>query len=238
MTMPTPDHMDVGAYVLGILDPPEQAAFQKHFANCARCRAEYRELADLPRLLEQIKPEIEPAPSMQALDGALAEIAASRRGRRRNMWLAAAAAGVLLVGLPFAVLQQAEDGSDTSTEAGGQPTTTRTHQEPSTGELTAVAGARTLTGTDRDTGATAILTVDGDSEATTVDLQLFAVSGPASGKLVAIDHRGNRTEVTPWKMGIDQPSAKERGTVDVPLLDIAAFELVQSNGPVKIRIVA
>ena len=36
--MPTPDHIDVGAYVLGILDPPEQEAFAKHFANCARCR--------------------------------------------------------------------------------------------------------------------------------------------------------------------------------------------------------
>lgn len=234
--MPTPDHMDVGAYVLGILDPPEQAAFQKHFANCAHCRAEYRELADLPRLLEQIKPEIEPAPSMQALDGALAEIAASRKGRRRNLWLAAAAAGVLLVSLPIAVLQQAEDGSAPSNEAGGQQTTTRTHQEPSTAELTAVAGARTLTGTDRDTGATAILTVDGDSEATTVDLQLFAVSGPASGKLVAIARDGSRTEVTPWKMGVDQPSAKERGTVDVPILEITSFELLQSNGPVKIRI--
>jgi hypothetical protein len=227
--------MDVGAYVLGILDPPEQAAFQKHFANCARCRAEYRELADLPRLLEQIKPEIEPAPSMQALDGALAEIAASRKGRRRNLWLAAAAAGVLLVSLPIAVLQQADDGSGPSTEAGGQ-TTTKTHQEPTTGDLTAVAGARTLTGTDRDTGATAILTVDGDSEATTVDLQLFAVSGPASGKLVAIARDGSRTEVTPWKMGVDQPSAKERGTVDVPILEITSFELMQSNGPVKIRI--
>jgi hypothetical protein len=238
MTMPTPDHMDVGAYVLGILDPPEQVAFQKHFANCARCRAEYRELADLPRLLEQIKPEIEPAPSTQALDGALREIAATRRGRRRNLWLAAAAAGVLLVSLPIAVLQQAEDGgSGSSNEAGGQAqTTTRTHEEPTSAELTAVAGARTLTGTDRDTGATAILTVDGDSKATTVDLQLFAVSGPAKGKLVAITHDGSRTEVTPWRMGVDQPSAKERGVVDVPIRDIASFELVQTNGPVKIDI--
>jgi hypothetical protein len=37
-------------------------------------------------------------------------------------------------------------------------------------------------------------------------------------------------------MGVDQPSAKERGVVDVPILDIASFELVQTNGPVKIDI--
>jgi hypothetical protein len=37
-------------------------------------------------------------------------------------------------------------------------------------------------------------------------------------------------------MGVDQPSAKERGTVDLPILEIASFELLQTNGPVKIDI--
>jgi hypothetical protein len=232
--MPTPDHIDVGAYVLGILDPPEQAAFAKHFSTCARCRAEYRELADLPRLLDQIKPEIEPAPSIQALDGALAEIAASRRGRRRNLWLAAAAAGVLVVSLPIVVWRSTGDhGSTTPPQA--DSTITRSHS-PSTAGSTAVAGARTLTGTDRGTGATAILTVDGDSSSTTVDLQLFAVPGPAKGELVVVTRTGHREPVTPWEMGVDEPSAKERGTVDIPILEIVGFELRQSGGPVKIDI--
>jgi hypothetical protein len=233
--MPTPDHIDVGAYVLGILDPPEQAAFAEHFANCARCRAEYRELADLPRLLDQIKPDVEPAPSIQALDGALAEIAASRKGRRRNLWLAAAAAGVLVVSLPIVVWRSTGDNGTPAPQAGS--TVTRTH-DPSTAESTAVAGARTLTGTDRATGATAILTVDGDSSSTTVDLQLFAVPGPAQGELIVVTRTGHREQVTPWEMGVDEPSAKERGTVDIPILEIVGFELRQKNGPVKIDIQA
>jgi putative zinc finger protein len=232
--MPTPDHIDVGAYVLGILDPPEQEAFAKHFANCARCRAEYRELADLPRLLEQIKPEIEPAPSTSALDGALAEIAATRKGRRRNLWLAAAAAGVLVVSLPIAVWQSTGD-SGPAPQAKAPITT---EHNPSTTETTAVAGARTLTGTDRGTSATAILTVDGDAKSTTVDLQLFAVPGPARGELTAVTRTGHREVVTPWEMGVDEPSAKERGTVDIPILEIVGFELRQTDGPVKIDIQA
>lgn len=232
--MPTPDHIDVGAYVLGILDPPEQEAFAKHFANCARCRAEYRELADLPRLLEQIKPEITPAPSIQALDGALAEIAASRRGRRRNLWLAAAAAGVLVVSLPIAVWQST--GGDPQSPPQARPPAESLSHAPSTAESTAVAGARTLTATDPKTKATMILTVDGDSSATTVDLQLFAVAGPAEGRLIAVTRTGHREEVTPWEMGVDEPSAQARGTVDIPILEIVGFELRQKNGPVKIDI--
>jgi len=230
--MPTPDHVDVGAYVLGILDSPEQAKFAEHFATCARCRAEYRELADLPRLLDQIKPEITPAPSIQALDGALAEIAATRRGRRRNLWLAAAAAGVLVVSLPIAVWQST---SDKPAPQAQNPPVTRSHS-PSTSETTAVAGASTLTGTDRKTGATAILVMDGDKNSTTVDLQLFAVPGPAEGQLIAVTRTGHRETVTPWEMGVDEPSAKESGTVDIPILEIVGFELRQDNGPVKIDI--
>lgn len=233
--MPTPDHIDVGAYVLGILDPPEHEAFAKHFANCARCRAEYRELADLPRLLDQIKTEVEPAPSSQALDGALAEIAASRKGRRRNLWLAAAAAGVLLVSLPIVVLRSAGE-DQVSPQAGPSASAPQNPGGDKTAESTAVAGARTLTGTDRATGATVILEVDGDAKATTIDMRIFAVAGPAKGELIAVTRTGHREVVSPWEMSVDQPSTSERGTIDIPLLEIVGFELRQTNGPVKIDV--
>lgn len=234
MTVSTPDHapghLDVGAYVLGILDPPDEAAFAQHFAGCARCRAEYRELADLPRLLDQLK-EAEPEPSFRALDGALAEIATSRRGRRRNTWLAAAAVGVLLVSVPLVVSQSG--GEEQAPVAG--PTVT-VSAPPETSDTKAVAGARTLTETDPATNATAILVVDGDANSTTVDLQLFAVAGPARGELIVVTRTGHREQVTPWEMGVDQPSVKERGTVDIPILEIVGFELRQIGGPVKIDI--
>jgi anti-sigma factor RsiW len=49
-------HEDVGAYLLGALEPSEQAAFEQHLAGCPACRADVEELrvaADaLPRSVE------------------------------------------------------------------------------------------------------------------------------------------------------------------------------------------
>ncbi|MPZ83569.1 MAG: hypothetical protein GEV28_25515 [Actinophytocola sp.] len=222
------EHVDVGAYVLGILDPPDEAKFAEHFAGCALCRAEYRELADLPRLLDQMKPA-EPVASEDALKGALAEIASDRRKRGRNLWLAAAAVGVLLVSVPLMVWGAGNDGAP---PVAGPTVTVSAPAEPS--DTTAVAGARTLTATDPATGATAILTVDGDNAATTVDLRLFAVAGPAKGELTAVTRTGHRELVTPWEMGVDQPTSSERGTVDIPMREIVGFELRQTDGPVKL----
>jgi anti-sigma factor RsiW len=51
---------DVGAYLLGALEPAEQAAFEGHMAGCSDCRAELEELrvaADaLPRSVEPFAP--------------------------------------------------------------------------------------------------------------------------------------------------------------------------------------
>ena len=51
---------DVGAYLLGALEPAEQAAFEGHLAGCPECRAEVEELraaADaLPRSVEPFAP--------------------------------------------------------------------------------------------------------------------------------------------------------------------------------------
>ena len=58
MSVDQHDHYqeDVGAFLLGALEPDEQAAFERHIAGCPECRAEIEELrvaADaLPRSVE------------------------------------------------------------------------------------------------------------------------------------------------------------------------------------------
>jgi len=51
-------HEDVGAYLLGALEPAEHAAFERHLAGCPECRADLEELrvaADaLPRSVEPL----------------------------------------------------------------------------------------------------------------------------------------------------------------------------------------
>jgi hypothetical protein len=49
---------DSAVYVLGALSPPERAAYERHLADCAECRAEVAEFSDLPGLLGRLDPEI------------------------------------------------------------------------------------------------------------------------------------------------------------------------------------
>jgi hypothetical protein len=47
-------HLELGAYVLDGLEPAERAAFERHLAGCADCRAELVELEVLPPLLGRV----------------------------------------------------------------------------------------------------------------------------------------------------------------------------------------
>jgi anti-sigma factor RsiW len=92
---------DLGAYVLGALEPEERAAVAAHLAECPVCRAEYDRLARLPDLLRPAEGlEIPAAPlgvEERVLDriaqergakpprgGLLARVRAVGRGRRRR----------------------------------------------------------------------------------------------------------------------------------------------------------
>jgi predicted anti-sigma-YlaC factor YlaD len=44
----------LGVYVLGGLRGPEEARVREHLTRCARCRAEYEDLAEVPVLLNMI----------------------------------------------------------------------------------------------------------------------------------------------------------------------------------------
>ncbi|GAA2841931.1 zf-HC2 domain-containing protein [Crossiella cryophila] len=47
-----PDHSDVGAYLLGVLNEADTIAFEEHLTHCSRCQDELQELLDLPDLLD------------------------------------------------------------------------------------------------------------------------------------------------------------------------------------------
>lgn len=52
-------HIDLGGYVLGVLEPEEAAAFEAHLAACGECRREVDEFRDIPALLEQAAPALD-----------------------------------------------------------------------------------------------------------------------------------------------------------------------------------
>jgi Putative zinc-finger len=248
--MPTPhhntDHVDVGAYVLGILDEPDDAAFQQHFARCARCRAEFRELSDLPLLLDQLKPARReqtqartPAlPSKRVLNQTLARITSARRTRNRTMWLGAAAAAVLLVAVPLVIVRSS--GNDTQTAA---PTTvtvsvsapTSTADTSATG-TDVVAGARTVTGSNPETGVSVRIGMEPQPWGTGINLELRATTGPQQCQLVAVSRTGEIGVVTSWLVpaggiGVTNEPLRMQGGVGIAAENIARFELRRADGP-------
>ncbi len=65
--------MLLGVYVLGGLRGHQEVRVRAHLTRCARCRAEYEELAEVPALLDMITGEEaaeaeEPAEQAGALD--------------------------------------------------------------------------------------------------------------------------------------------------------------------------
>jgi anti-sigma-K factor RskA len=103
---------EVGAYLLGALEPDERVAFEHHLASCADCRLEVDELAvavdALPRSVEQVAPPPTLKASLMASVRREARgggMAPSRGARwreqvlRRPAFAAAAAVALLALGV-------------------------------------------------------------------------------------------------------------------------------------------
>lgn len=91
--------VDVGAYVVGALDPDDHADMEQHLSTCEVCRGELADLAGLPDLLGRLTPA-EAEQSAGATTPGLLEGLLTRAGqrRRRRLGLAAAAAAVVVAG--------------------------------------------------------------------------------------------------------------------------------------------
>lgn len=251
-----PQHHDVAAYVLGILDDTDEAAFAQHLTRCQQCRNEYRDLSDLPVLLDQLKPPVLKPPALErtglppptvAHEGpqigvVLDRIRAARRRQRTVTWLAAAAAAVLLVAIPLAVLLPQQGGSN---EVAGPPASTLTTpspkipttDDPTTTEPT-VAGANSITGSNPQNGISATITIQDEPWGTKVYLELHGIKGPLQCQLVAVSRTGFSQVVTTWSVpesGFGVPGSplplKVEGGVGIDQSQIARFQVTRDNGP-------
>jgi hypothetical protein len=109
------DHvrLELGGYVLGGLEPEEEAAVREHLATCAQCAAEHASLTGLPRLLALAAPMAEAGPPAPALEERVLDAIAGERPRRaplaRRLWRprvlvpAAAALAVAVLALVIAL---------------------------------------------------------------------------------------------------------------------------------------
>jgi putative zinc finger protein len=114
-----PELDQVGAYVLGALEPDERAAYEAHLGRCDECRDEYEALAHLPALLDLAAV----APPLAAPPGGEERLVATlrRAARRRRARTALLAAGTALAGAAAAAIAILGLGLGTSA---GRPTPT------------------------------------------------------------------------------------------------------------------
>ena len=105
---------DLGAYVLGALEPGERRRFEEHLARCSSCAAELAEFEALPALLDRVDPgELTPVavtPSPELFTRMSAAAAPPSRLRMRAVALVAAALlAVLGVGVTIWVTSSPQE---------------------------------------------------------------------------------------------------------------------------------
>ena len=177
------EHIDVGAYALGLLRPEDQRAFEEHLGGCPVCQADLAEFSGMKDLLTGLGPvpsATEEPTEAEVVDLVRRRAQDQRSQRRRRSWqtgLSAAAAVVLVAGAVF--VGRAIAGQPAPAPAlPGQIHT-------ATSQLTGVKGA---VGLVPKTWGTAIT------------LQLFHVSGPLKCELVAVPRTGHAEVMGFWQV--------------------------------------
>jgi hypothetical protein len=97
----------VGPYVLAALEPEEMEEMRAHLAECPRCAAEIRSLAELPALLDLVQADAEPAMLSPGLEDEVLDRFVRERARsapRRWRWPRLAIPAVAVAALVAALL--------------------------------------------------------------------------------------------------------------------------------------
>ncbi|TQF06089.1 hypothetical protein E6W39_32550 [Kitasatospora acidiphila] len=218
---PDDPHLDVGAYVLGLLDGADRTTFETHLADCPRCQAEVTRLGALePLLAEYAAGGAEPVePSARLLDGLLDEVAAGRRRQTvRRRWLVAVAAALVLGG-PAATAVVMDATVATTATAPASPSATA----PATGPL----ATSSATGPG---GAKATVGVAPSAWGSTISLTLSGVTGPRTCDLVAVSDYGTHQTVSTWTVpgggyGSSAPQLHITGGTGFAPGDLTHFEV-------------
>jgi hypothetical protein len=115
---------DLGAYVLGALDPPERRRVEEHLAGCPACADELAELEQLPALLDRVPREdlqpvvVAPSPGLFDRVAAAADLRPARRSRARLLLVAAAVLTALGLGAGAAAWLNGDDARTVTATAG------------------------------------------------------------------------------------------------------------------------
>jgi hypothetical protein len=219
------DHIDVGAYALGLLEDDDNAAFEAHLATCPACHAELAEFAPMKALLTGLEPVSSPEDS--ADEPAVVDLMRRRAevSRRRRRWTVAvgAAACVAALGAGLGIGLASAPGA------------------PAPGTVV-MAGAQ-HSAVDAQTGVTGTVGLLSKAWGTYVTLDLADVHGPLECELIAVSKTGERRVVTGWFVGVPGDGVPGhpahllvQGGTSIPLASLASFDVIVVNGKTLLSI--
>ncbi len=197
---------DLGAYVLGALEPDERRRVDEHLRRCPACAAELAEFSGLPALLDRVDPAdlgppgVTPSPDLFAR---MSAAAAPRARLRSRTWALVAAAVLAVLGIGGVAVWIAGSGGQT---------------------VTATAGAvqATVTASTVDDGIALEVTVAGMRPEETCHL-------------VAVDADGDRHPAGEWPASA-AGDGTWRGWADVERADLVEVVLLGDGGRELVRV--
>ncbi|MET8231336.1 zf-HC2 domain-containing protein [Micromonospora sp. NPDC005298] len=211
--MSRPDHMDVAAYALGVLDEQDTERFEEHLAACWACAAELETMVPVVGLLSDIDGETMMALEQTATDPALLDrtlgaVRADRRRTRFRQLLATAAAVVVFGGLTgYGFVSVAGD------EAPGvlaDPTATAAVNDPPTSVATAPPSGPGVGGTEEEgdqvdatdptTGVQTTMFLVKRDYGTRINFSLRKLPGPRVCRLVVVRKNADTEVISTWSV--------------------------------------
>jgi len=212
-------HIDLGAYVLDLLEEQDKAAFEAHLATCASCKAELTALSPVAALLDGLEPvELRgDAEAARPPVGLLHKRAAL--SRRRSRWQAAVTAAACVTALGGGAAIGVAVASQHAQVAGP------------------VLTGQQHTATNTATGVTGTVGLVAKAWGTQVTLDLADVHGPLECQLIAVSKTGAQKVVVGWFVpapgdGVPGHPAHlvVQGGTAIPLTDLARFKVTVVQG--------
>jgi len=213
------EHVDVGAYALGLLEDEDSTAFEAHLARCPSCHAELAEFTPMKALLTGLGP-------VEDRDG-VADLLSRRAAasRRRVRWTVAVGAAACVAAL----------GGGLAAGFAVAP------NNPPPG--TAVLAGQLHSATNPQTGVTGTVGLVTKTWGTYVSLDLADVHGPLECELIAVSKTGERRVVTGWVVGVPGDGVPGhpahllvQGGTAISAADLARFDVIVVNGKTLLSI--
>jgi hypothetical protein len=199
-------HVDVAAYVLGVLEDDDRDRFEVHLAQCPACQRESVELAGVGAVLDEFAryeaqvpapggavpmgsaspPDPHPVPDAELLDRMLDRVSVDRHAKRRTRFYLVAAAVALIIGGPVATgVVLGTGGSGGVDHVSGPSEAVMLHGD-------------THSRTDPVTRAAAKIGMEKKAWGTHVAMELRNVRGPLQCSLVAVSKSGEQQTIANW----------------------------------------